>query len=96
MKWLRAPAGRPRFSEEPLAFGGKVALSSVQAVRCQALSTPNYQNWVDEQMAKPEFRMEYVRELVRMHRESIEQHDPALARWCMRERARVDSSGSTR
>jgi hypothetical protein len=53
------------------------------------------ESWLEAQMTDPEFRAEYVRELVRMHRESIERKDPVLARWCMRERARVDSSGST-
>jgi hypothetical protein len=47
-------------------------------------------------MADPEFRAEFARELARMHREAIERKDPVLARWCMRERARVDSTDSTR
>ncbi len=46
-------------------------------------------------MANPEFRAGYVRELARMHQEGLDQKNPTLARWCMRERAMIDSSGST-
>jgi hypothetical protein len=53
------------------------------------------ETWLEAQMANPEFRAEYVRELARMHREALDQKNPTLARWCMRERARVDSTDST-
>ena len=59
------------------------------------MSTPNSQTWLEAKMADPEFRAEYARELARMHREAIATRDPILARWCMRERARIDSSDST-
>jgi hypothetical protein len=46
------------------------------------------ETWLEAQMAIPEFRAEYVR--------ALDQKNPTLARWCMRERARVDSTDSTR
>jgi hypothetical protein len=51
---------------------------------------------MDEQLEDPEFRASYLREVVRMHREAIVKKNPELARWCMRERALLDSSDSAR
>jgi hypothetical protein len=60
------------------------------------MSDSRAESWCAEQLADPEFRAEYLREVTRMHREAIATGDPLLARWCMRQRAELDSSGSTR
>lgn len=59
------------------------------------MSTTHREPWVEEQLTDPVFRREYLRELIRMQREAVESHDAELARWCMRQRARLDSTDST-
>jgi len=54
------------------------------------------ESWCEGHLADPEFRAEYLREVTRMHRQAVAEGDAELARWCMRQRARLDSSGSTR
>jgi len=69
------------------------------------VSDSRAESWYEAQLTDPEFLAAYLREVTQMHREAIATSNPFLARWCMRERARLDrwcmrepldSSGSTR
>jgi len=59
------------------------------------VSTTRREPWVEEQLTDPVFRREYLRELIRMQHEAVEFHNVELARWCLRQRARLDSTDST-
>lgn len=75
---------RPKTSGAPPLPGTLIVVSAI-----------HNQDWVEKQLADPQFRRAYLQEVIQMQHEAIETGDPVLARWCMRLRARLDSIDST-